>query len=69
MGEPLDIVAVNTADRLALANDDTICLITKFLDSNGDETTDTEIARMAIVRYADDKWFPVDLSQFKKAEH
>ena len=60
----IHIVAVNVAARIALASDGRECPVTNLLDSDGDETEDTEAAVTAVVHYADDKWFTILLSEY-----
>lgn len=67
MPPDLDIVAINTSRKLALSSDDTICTITDLIDSSGGKTEDADEAVMAVVRYAADVWFSVDLANFEKA--
>ena len=67
MPNSLDITAINVKDRKALASDDTLCTITQLFDLDGDETEDEETALVAVIRYNDDNWFTVKLSDFAKA--
>ena len=67
MPNSLDITAINVRDRKALASDDTLCTITQLLDLDGDETEDEETSLVAVIRYNDDNWFTVKLSDFAKA--
>lgn len=61
----LHIVAINVKARAALASDDRECTITNLVDSDGDETEDTDAAVAAVVRYADDKWFTIVLAEYE----
>lgn len=63
----LDITAINLSTRTVLASDDTFCTITNLLDADGDETSDTSEALVAIVKYDEDNWFTVQVANFSRA--
>lgn len=63
----LNITAINLSTRTALASDDTFCMITNLLDADGDETSDTSEALVAIVKYDEDNWFTVQVANFSRA--
>lgn len=53
----------NLAQRLFVDDDGTICKITKLIDSDGEFTTDTEAARMAVVKLAKGKWLTIPVNE------
>lgn len=51
--------AYNLGQRLVIDNDGTLCRITKMFDADGDETIDTEAARVVVAKRANRQWITV----------
>jgi|JI8StandDraft_1071087.scaffolds.fasta_scaffold323891_2 hypothetical protein len=62
----INIIAINVHARLALASDDTECEITTLFDADGEETDDEDEAVAAVIRYADNSWFSIELSDYSE---
>lgn len=69
MAEMVNVIALNRGERLALTNADIIGGIEVWLDDEGDETDDAAAAVVAIVRWPDGSWSPVDVWDFDGGEH
>lgn len=55
---------VNLRQRLAVTDTDQNCEITNMFDSDGDETTDIDLAVTAVVKLAEDRWETIMMRDF-----
>lgn len=69
MGEAVNVLAVNRCELLAITDTALIGSIETWLDDEGDETDDPSAAVVAIVRWPDGTWSPVDLRDFDGDMH
>jgi len=60
-----EITAVNRTDRLALTDGGEVCPIVTFLDEDGDEVDNPELAVVAIGQLPDKRWFSVDMRAYE----
>ena len=60
------VLAVNYTAGLAMTDDGVIGRIDTYLDFEGDETDEMDLARVAIVEWPDETWTPLDMSEFQE---
>lgn len=53
----------NLAQRLFIDDDGKLCKITKLIDADGEFTTDTDAARLAVVKVAKGKWLTIPVNE------
>ena len=53
----------NLGQRLVIDDDGTLCRITKMLDADGEETRDTEEARIVVAKRAKRQWITVSVNE------
>ena len=57
------VQSYNLAQRLVIDDDGTLCSITKMFDADGEETRDTNEARVVVAKRAKRQWITVKVNE------